>query len=166
MFPRIFHIAFVEGSTSDLLGICSGNTTDIKGPTDHLNVVWDVVKCFQHPINHILATGWRRLNMFFIYHFWHILHPTFSYDSLEYTEVYNFADDTTFRACHKDLTSFINRLEHNSLLAIEWFENNNMKLNQDKCHLIVPRHKHENVFAFLVSRLFRRLKIRYYSALP
>ena len=27
------------------------------------------VRCFLHPINHILATGWRKLNMFFIYHF-------------------------------------------------------------------------------------------------
>ena len=41
----------------------------------------------------------------------------------------------------------INRLEHDSLLAIEWFENNNMKLNQDKCHLIVYGYKYENAFA-------------------
>ena len=44
-----------------------------------------------------------------------------------------FADDTTFYACDKDLRSLINRLEHDSLLAIEWFENNRMKLNQEKC---------------------------------
>ena len=36
---------------------------------------------------------------------------------------------------------------HDSLLAIEWFENNNIKLNQDKCHLIFSGHKYENVFA-------------------
>ena len=29
------------------------------------------------------------------------------------------------------------RLEHDSFLAIEWFGNNNMKLNQDKCRLHV-----------------------------
>ena len=28
------------------------------------------------------------------------------------------------------------KLEHDSFLAIEWFENNNMKLNQHKCHLL------------------------------
>ena len=33
-----------------------------------------------------------------------------------------------------------------TVLAIEWFENNQMKLNQEKCHLLVPGHKHENVW--------------------
>ena len=62
----------------------------------------------------------------------------------EYTDICNFADNTTFHACDKDLNSLINRLEHDSLLVIEWFENNNMKLNQGKCHLIVSGHKYEN----------------------
>ena len=44
----------------------------------------------------------------------------------ECTEVCKFADDATFYACDKDLSSLINRLEHESLLAIEWFENNHM----------------------------------------
>ena len=59
----------------------------------------------------------------------------------------NFTDETTFYDCDKDLTSFINRLEHDSLLAIEWFENNHMKLNQEKCQLLVSGHKHENIWA-------------------
>ena len=46
-----------------------------------------------------------------------------------------------------DLNSLIKRLEHDSFLAIEWFENNNMKLNQDKCHLLVSGYKNENVWA-------------------
>ena len=32
------------------------------------------------------------------------------------------------------------RLEHNTKLAIEWFENNYTKLNEDKCHLLVAEH--------------------------
>ena len=63
----------------------------------------------------------------------------------ESTEVCNFADDTTFFACDEDLNSLMKRLEHDSLLAIEWFQNNNMKLNQDKCHLLVSGYEHENV---------------------
>ena len=35
-----------------------------------------------------------------------------------------FVDDAAFLACDKELNSLINRLEHNNLLAIEWFENN------------------------------------------
>ena len=65
----------------------------------------------------------------------------------EYTDVCNFADGSTFHACDKDIHFLINRLERDSLLAIEWFENNSMKLDQDKWHLIVSGHKYEKVFA-------------------
>ena len=41
----------------------------------------------------------------------------------------------------------INRIKYDTALAVEWFENNFMKLNQDKCHLRVSRHKHETVWA-------------------
>ena len=59
----------------------------------------------------------------------------------------NFADDITFYACTKDLGSLINRFEHDCLLAIEWFENNHMKLNQENCHLLVSGYKHKNIWA-------------------
>ena len=65
----------------------------------------------------------------------------------ESTDVCNYADDTTFYACDTDLKSLIQRLEHDSLLAIEWFENNSMKLNEDKCHLLVSGYKFENIWA-------------------
>ena len=32
-------------------------------------------------------------------------------------------------------------------LASEWFENDHMKLNQKKCHLLVSGHRHENTWA-------------------
>ena len=63
------------------------------------------------------------------------------------TDVCNFADDTTFHACDRNLNDLINRLEHDSFLATEWFENNSMKLNDDACHLLVSGHKDENVWA-------------------
>ena len=53
---------------------------------------------------------------------------------VDYTEVCNFADDTTFFACDKDLGSLINRFEHDGLLSIEWFQNNYMKLDDNKSH--------------------------------
>ena len=43
----------------------------------------------------------------------------------------NFVDDTTFYSCDMDLNSLTKRLEHDSFLAIEWFESNNVKFNQD-----------------------------------
>ena len=63
----------------------------------------------------------------------------------ESTEVCNFADDTTFYACDQNLNDLINRLEHDSFLATEWFENNSIKLNDDKCRLLISGHKYENV---------------------
>ena len=63
------------------------------------------------------------------------------------TKVCNFADDTTLFVCDKDLKTLISRLEHDSHLAIEWFESNYMKLNQGKCHLLVSGYKHENTWA-------------------
>ena len=41
----------------------------------------------------------------------------------------------------------MNRLKRNIYLATEWFENNSMKSNQDKCHLLVSGFKYENVWA-------------------
>ena len=51
------------------------------------------------------------------------------YYLVESTNVCYFADDTTFYVCDKDLNSLINRLEHDSYLTIEWFENIFTKLN-------------------------------------
>ena len=61
--------------------------------------------------------------------------------------VCNFADDTTFHPCDSSLEDLINRIEHDGSLAIEWFDNNYMKLNQDKCHLIISGHKSEAILA-------------------
>ena len=33
------------------------------------------------------------------------------------------------------------RLEYDTKLAIEWFENNYMNVNEDKCHLLVAVHR-------------------------
>ena len=43
---------------------------------------------------------------------------------------------STFSACDKNLNSLIKRLEYDSLLAIEWFQSNEMKLNQEKYFLL------------------------------
>ena len=67
--------------------------------------------------------------------------------STESTNVCNYADDTTFHAWDMDLENLVRRLEHDSMLDIEWFESNYMKLNQDKCHFLLSGHKHEMIWA-------------------
>ena len=65
----------------------------------------------------------------------------------ENTDVCNFADDTTIYSCDQDLKTVITNLEHDSLLVMEWFECNYMKLNADKCHLLISGHKYEWMWA-------------------
>ena len=67
----------------------------------------------------------------------------------ESTEFCNFADDTTIYTCDLELNSLLQRLELDASLAVEWFEYNYMKLNEDKCSLIVSGHKHEQVWAMI-----------------
>ena len=65
----------------------------------------------------------------------------------EYTEVCNFADDTILSVYDKDQNSLIKILEHDSSLRIEFFQNNDIKSNQEKFQLLVSQNKHENVWA-------------------
>ena len=65
----------------------------------------------------------------------------------ELTDVYNFADDTAFHVCDSSLEDLVNRLQHDASLAIEWFDCNHMKLNHDKCHLIISGRKSDAIWA-------------------
>ena len=78
----------------------------------------------------------------------------------ECTDVCNFADDTNFFACDSDLKQLMERLEHDTKLAIEWFENNYMKLNEDKCHLLVAEHRYETLWANIGE--FRKVRMKSY----
>ena len=51
----------------------------------------------------------------------------------------NFADNTTTYISDESLENVLKSLEKNSMLAICWFEDNYMKLNTDKCCLIVSQ---------------------------
>ena len=65
----------------------------------------------------------------------------------EETDICNYADDTTPHACDIDIQNLIRRLEHDCLLAIDWFDNNYMKLNEDKCHVLMAGFRHEVLYA-------------------
>ena len=65
---------------------------------------------------------------------------------LKNTEICNFADDTTLHACDTNLDELLMCLEHDTVLAVCWFESNYMKLNTDKCHLIISGNKHESLW--------------------
>ena len=64
----------------------------------------------------------------------------------EQTGAINYADDTNLYACDMDLGNLMRRVEHDSLIAIEWFECKYMKLNRGKCHLLVAGNKHAHLW--------------------
>ena len=59
-------------------------------------------------------------------------------------DICSFADDYI---SVKSLINVLKLLGNNSMLAIRCFEYNYMKLNTDKCHVIVSGYKHEQVWA-------------------
>ena len=59
-------------------------------------------------------------------------------------QVFNFADHTTPFVCSQNFAELVKKLEENSDLAINWFQNNYMKLNTDKCHLLMSGSKYEH----------------------
>ena len=52
-------------------------------------------------------------------------------------KICNYADDTTIYVCNGNHENVINKLESETLILSEWFKSNYMKLNGDKCHLMI-----------------------------
>ena len=53
------------------------------------------------------------------------------------TQICNYADDTIIYGCDSNIESGIETLQHVGLTIVKWFPNNDMKLNEGKCHLMV-----------------------------
>ena len=53
------------------------------------------------------------------------------------SDICNYADDTTIYSCDKNLDNITHKLESDCNVALQWFADNFMKLNADKCHLLV-----------------------------
>ena len=58
-------------------------------------------------------------------------------------EICNYADDTTIYASDNNIESIIETLESDPLR--EWFANNRMKFDEDKCHLMIFRDKSNEI---------------------
>ena len=55
----------------------------------------------------------------------------------------NFADDNTPYEMGKCLECVLKCLEDDANILLEWFSNNYLKMNADKCHLFVPKHEND-----------------------
>ena len=71
---------------------------------------------------------------------------------IESTNVCNYKGNITFPTCDLDFRNLINKLERGSMLAIDWFENNYVKLNKDKSHFLLSGYKHEMMCSNIEQR--------------
>ena len=63
--------------------------------------------------------------------------------AVENTELCKFVDDTTPHSSGFDLKEVMIYVEHDCSLLVEWFRDNYLTLNADKCHFLVSGHKYE-----------------------
>ena len=75
---------------------------------------------------------------------------------LKETKVTNYADDTTICAFGPIIETVIAHSEHNALKITERFQNNYMKLNEDKCHSIVFGAKIGNEITIKIGNAFMK----------
>ena len=57
--------------------------------------------------------------------------------------VANFADDNTPYTIQNNIETLLNNLQSDSHTLLMWFDNNFLKLNADKCKLLVTKHEDE-----------------------
>ena len=60
---------------------------------------------------------------------------------VENTKITNYADDNTPYAIESSIEKLIESLEHDTTLLLNWFQANEMKPNNDKCHLLIINHE-------------------------
>ena len=56
---------------------------------------------------------------------------------IQNSDICNYAGDTTIYSCDRSLDNITHALENDCNVALKWFADNFMKLNADKCHLLV-----------------------------
>ena len=63
----------------------------------------------------------------------------------EQNDIANYADDTTPYSCGTDIPTVISELQPTSTKVFNWFDNNHMKDNPGKCHLLLSNKSPEVV---------------------
>ena len=61
--------------------------------------------------------------------------------SIKEVKIANYADDNTTYSTDKDMTDLLGKLENETSILLEWFKVNEMKSNEDKCHLLFVNHQ-------------------------
>ena len=62
---------------------------------------------------------------------------------MEKTKIANYADDNTAYCTEETIEMLKDTLANETNIALQWFHNNEMKSNDDKCHLIIANKENE-----------------------
>ena len=63
--------------------------------------------------------------------------------------VANYADDNTPYATNFRLDSLIENIKNDDSILIAWFRDNYLKMNEDKCHLLITNQEEKRVSAII-----------------
>ena len=71
------------------------------------------------------------------------INDTFFY--IDQVKLANYADDNTAYHTEKTMEILIATLEKETKIVLKWFRDNEMKSNDDKCHLIIANHDNQSI---------------------
>ena len=64
----------------------------------------------------------------------------------EDSNIANYADDTTPQACGENIWAVTSEIQSLALRLLKWFENNHIKANPGKSHILLSNKKTQSVF--------------------
>ena len=64
---------------------------------------------------------------------------------IDSVDIASYADDTTSYVCLEDIDLIIEKLEVKTNGIFQWFNENAMKANADKCHLLITIDEERNI---------------------
>ena len=77
---------------------------------------------------------------------------------MEDAEVCNYADDTTIYVVCDKIDDVVRRLEDGVAAILNWFPNNYMKLNEEKCHAMVFGGIHDDIRVKIGTSVIKETK--------
>ena len=63
----------------------------------------------------------------------------------EWNDIASYADDTTPYVCLQDMDLIIEKLDVKANHVFQWFNENAMKANADKCHLLITTNEEKSI---------------------
>ena len=79
---------------------------------------------------------------------------------LDDIDICNFAEDTTPNVCDMELKVVLDKLENCSELAIAWFKSNYIKLNEEKCQLLVRGYRFEQLWIKVDNKTWKKSLVK------